>query len=252
MNFLIDIGNTRVKWAYCDAGQLTETKALAHEAFFQWLDEPTTVAVRPERVVVACVGREALRERLRQYCERAWALNCELITTRAQGSGVVNGYQEPQRLGIDRWLALCGARARTRDACLVIDAGSALTVDLLTADGEHQGGLIVPGLQMGMMSLLAGTGKVRFRESDSRLPGAGDLLGRDTESAVQYGVLWSATSLIERVRAKEEARLGRPLRCLLTGGDAPLLQNYLAGQYQWAPALVLEGLAIEAGLRIST
>lgn len=250
MNLLLDVGNTRIKWRSWQAGRLLPGGALSHEEFLAALVSGQVVTAAPRRVLIACVGHEALRQRLQQLIAERFGVAGEFFLASAEAGGIRNAYAEAERLGVDRWLALRAARHHVAGPVLVVDAGSALTLDVLAADGNHLGGLIVPGLGMMQASLFAGTGQVRFPLDRPCWPAPGAPLGTDTETAVKYGSVWSAVGLIEGMRTRAEPLLGAAPACLLTGGDAEALSAYLSSPARVLPDLVLEGLALQAGLEL--
>ena len=149
-------------------------------------------------------------------------------------AGVVNGYREPERLGVDRWLALLTAWRELHGGAVVVSAGTALTVDILAADGQHNGGYIVPGLRLMRHALVSGTSGVR--PAAETLPSLAP--GRSTTEAVLHGCMAMAVALIERARRD----VATPV--VLSGGDAGALAPWLAGPVLQRPDLVLDGLGI--------
>lgn len=163
------------------------------------------------------------------------------LRARAEGWGVRCAYVEPARLGADRWAALLGARGLADGPCLVVDAGSALTIDALAADGVHLGGWILPGLDLMIEALEIRTGDL----GELRRASAGSLPAEfpaDTGPAMAGGAELAAEGAVRLARARLEARAGAPARLLLAGGDAGRLLAVLPdGEFQ--PDLVLYGLA---------
>ncbi len=128
----------------------------------------------------------------------------------------------------------------------VIDCGTAITVDAVDADGQHQGGLIVPGLEMMRGALLKHThGVIYDMEADSSVEA--DLLGRNTRGCVEGGTLYAVIAFIDRVVSDLRKELGGEMQCSITGGDAPRVLPLLRGEYRHEPHLVLQGLARLAG-----
>ena len=151
--------------------------------------------------------------------------------------GLRNGYAEPLRLGADRWLAMIAAWADTPADCIVVDAGTALTVDAIGADGQHRGGIIAAGLQTSEKAVLGAT---RFPTRQTPLTvHAG--LGLDTEACVRQGAMLSALGAIDRASAQLPGA-----RRVITGGDAQVLHPHLGGDWKLRPCLVLEGLLLVA------
>ena len=250
MILLLDVGNTRIKWRPWHDGDISQGDALPYAQFLDAFDAGQVCRETPQRILVACVGNEAVRSTLQSHVANRWGLSCEFFLATAEAAGVKNAYAEPQRLGVDRWLALLAIRHRCQGPALVVDAGSALTLDVLGADGRHVGGLIVPGLDMMQASLFTGTGQVRFPREPARRPSVDAPFGRETETAVKYGSFWSAISLIEGMSARTEMLLGTTPTCFLCGGDAPALSEALRIPHRVQPDLVIEGLALQAGLEL--
>ncbi len=168
-----------------------------------------------------------------------WGAKLCVPVTTAQAAGVRCGYHEPATMGVDRWLAVIAAFHHVGGACVVVDLGSAITLDVVDGDGVHQGGYIVPGLRLMRESLRVGTNDVKVSASAM----SAVTLGRSTTDAVNHGALRMVKSLVEAVATE---MLLSPENIVLTGGDAALLQKVLAGEGEVTciPDLVLDGLAL--------
>lgn len=243
MQLLIDFGNTRIKWATEDTGVLqfgagaVYSEALLEELFEHWWGECST----PDSIWCASVAPLACQQRLEHWCRQQWQQPVRFLTAVACQQGVTNAYTEPATLGSDRWAALLGARHLVTGSVAVIDCGSAITVDLLDADGVHQGGYIVPGLWMMQQCLQERTG--RITESPA-LPGQ-LTPGDSSASCISHGALRSVTALLDRLM--RDLPVGhRQLQWLITGGDAPHIQPYLEQACRAVPDLVLQGLVCVA------
>ena len=157
--------------------------------------------------------------------------------------GVTSSYRQPRRLGVDRWAAMIGARAESKSALCVVDAGTAVTIDALDRHGQHLGGQIIPGLHLMARSLKSdtdGIAGVRVRPAD---PGTGmALFANRTERAIQTGALNAICGAIERAVRIMRAEGLRP-RIILTGGGASRILKQLDGKVLHRPNLVLQGLA---------
>jgi type III pantothenate kinase len=156
-----------------------------------------------------------------------------LVKPQAQAFGVVNAYQQPERLGVDRWLSLVAVWQQYQVSACIVDCGTAITVDLLDAHGRHQGGLISPGLMLMKESLGQGTAALSVSDA-SHVFGLAD----STEAAIYSGTLMAAIGLIEHVLAKHPSGI----RLILTGGDAELIAGQLDAVSTVDPDLVLRGL----------
>ena len=158
--------------------------------------------------------------------------------SQAEACGVVNGYSRPGQLGVDRWLALLGAAQHGGDV-MIIDAGSAITLDLLRADGRHLGGAILPGLN---------TSTQRFRQIFAAIDFAAvkaadhDQPGSSTEAAIQIDYAQDSLRHLRELVERWRPLLNPNADLLLTGGDAFRLQREFGEQARILPDLVFQGM----------
>lgn len=228
---LLDAGNTRVKWKKTTSAP---TFGRCEYAALQSLDWDSLLD-GVEQILVACVGnQEFLREQLQQQV--AVRHNCVLhwIDQPLHDlSGFEHCYPHPERLGVDRWLAMLGARQHRQGDLLVIDAGTALTIDFLSTGNHHDGGFIVPGLAMTRQALWQNTRRVipwQDEQDDGRL-----LPGRDTLQCVSAGARRQQVAFVRSIMDDYPGHSP-----FITGGDGDWLAATL-GQTYW-PELVLDGL----------
>ncbi|MES1923677.1 type III pantothenate kinase [Salinisphaera sp. T31B1] len=233
MNLLVDIGNTRVKWGLARDGVLADTGAIWREGSPDWTSALPQADIRA--IYVATVAHDSALEALTGFARRS-GLALHRVTSQARSGDLVNGYAEPERLGVDRWMACIAAQARGQGTVLVADVGTALTLDWVDADGAHGGGLIAPGVNSMRVALRRAT---QLRPTHT--PDEHAWLARDTDSAIAAGTLRCAIALLDAAAAEL-----LPERLLLTGGEATLVAPRLARPWQVAPHLVLEGLAVHA------
>ena len=226
----IDAGNTRIKWGLRHAGEWLEKGALA-TSDAPWLVEAAEDWPADATIVVCNVAGDAVAAAIRQSLGTR-AASARWLHPGAAQCGVENRYQPPQRLGADRWAALIGARALVGDACLVVCAGTATTIDVLDGDGVFQGGVIMPGLDLMRRSLATATAQLPYANGEFRE------LPRSTDDAIVSGCLHAQAGAIERLHRTLPP--GAP--CLLTGGSAPHLAERLALPLRCIDNLVLEGL----------
>ncbi len=233
-----DLGNTAAKWrllresSVVAQGRVNELAALDIR-----LDEPVT-AVR-----VASVRGEERERELTRWCAESLGVEPTFARSSSFCAGVSNAYKEPERLGVDRWLAVIAAFHRHPEGALVVDAGTALTIDLVDARGEHLGGYILPGLNLMQQSLRQDTARIRYTET--RAPELEP--GKSTAEAVANGAALAAAASVAAARVQARERLGGNCAALLTGGDAPLLMRLLgekADDFAYSPDLVLDGLVL--------
>jgi len=245
MNLLIDIGNTRIKWALqagddwtSGAPLLRGTKAFKDIARPAWKEIET-----PERVIVSNVAGADFEKSVCTWVKRRWKILPEFLHSQAEQCGVTNAYSKPERLGNDRWAALIAANVLCRKPAIILGCGTAITVDALSADGRHLGGLITPGVDLMISSVCASAAEVNIEDGDSAEIA---LLASSTEAAVLGGSLYTAVSLLDRVSADLRGELGAGSCVLLTGGDAERLMPLLECKAKYEPELVLKGLAVFA------
>ena len=230
----MDIGNSRLKWR---CGELRG--ALLHED--NWQQITGQLAEVPARVRVANVAGDTLADRVSQWCLDNWRVKPEFAATGPEAAGVRCGYPDPRQLGVDRWLAILAGYhkygSNVTNGLVVVSAGSAVTVDLLKATGEHLGGYIVPGLEMQRRALFTGTSAVKVPgqwRTDSLAPGC------DTGNAVTRGAVKMVITLVEAARNQ----LGAAVPVLVCGGDADYLLPHLHAPALPEPELVLDGLSV--------
>ncbi len=235
---LIDAGNTRVKWQLWDGSALLGEGAEVREA----------VSILPPGPGALFLSSVLHPDRESGLITVLLALGWTLTYRAASAHpfpGLAPGYREPERLGVDRWLALVALKARGAPPALVIDAGSALTIDCLNAQGAHEGGWIVPGLRLGQRALFQGTDGVRgeaaWHWDASQAP------PRHTAAAVAQGLLQQAMAFIADVTQQGALRWGQAPTVYITGGDGEALLPGLRlrlpeSTLVLAPSLVLEGL----------
>jgi len=231
----IDCGNSRLKWGLHRDGAWRRQDAVLLGAILrlepQWRDLGTL-----DRIVVSNVAGQAVGLEVERLLAR-WALQPVWVAAKRSECGVVNGYEEPERLGADRWAALIGARALHPGACLVVDAGTATTADMLRADGAFAGGVILPGVGLMKRSLAEHAAQLFLAE------GRVTPEPRNTQDAIETGCLWAQAGAIERVYAQLPAGAG----CLVSGGNAKKLATALRMETRVVDNLVLEGLLRIAG-----
>lgn len=243
--WLLDLGNTRLKFARADASGLGPVGALAHgEAGFDAALQDALAPTLPgEAAWLASVAPEAIRERVEAAFD-ARGLRPQRVVTRAECAGVRIAYADPSRLGVDRFLGLLAARARGGDQ-LVVSYGSAITVDLLDAHGRHHGGLIgiAPGHAQQALA-------ERFPALDRGHVIAAPAFGTDTPEAVAAGARAQALGLVLAAWDDACVALGRPPALLIGGGDAAAFAHALARRLSTEvvhrEAMVIDGLRVYA------
>lgn len=265
MNLLLDIGNTNLRWVSQEGPDLGVSGTVRHgggtplDLIAAWESlEP------PGRVLVSNVGGESVGAAVARVVRALWGIQAELVVVQGSCLGLRVAYADPGRLGVDRWLALLGAQGLHAGAALIVDAGTAVTYDLLLPGGRHLGGLILPGIEMMREALLRGT-RIPPMGLDPAPPmvpsiassiapsiAPGEPWATDTGSAVAAGGIQALGALADRLydRLAERQNQGSQAgpdsavpRLLLTGGDWERLAPAIGRPYQILPDLVLRGLA---------
>lgn len=235
---LIDLGNSRLKWGWLSGNRLDATGAIAHGGRLDPSSDPRWAAQAPDRVICAAVAGESVVVSLADWVDARWGVTPEWVNTPAQGLGLVNAYEEPGRMGVDRWLAMAAVRTRTKGPYCVVDAGTAITVDQVAADGRHLGGWIAPGAGLLHTALTGGTGRI-----PSELSRTAPDWGCSTAGCVAAGIEQTLAGLMVRVVDQTRSLHDVPAGVWVTGGDADRVLQYLGPEATLAPHLVLEGLA---------
>lgn len=248
MDLLIDVGNSRIKWAFSQAGKLSAHGCAEHccvvpsEASQTWLTgEP------PARVVVANVAGDVYGRLLNDWAQKQWQLNVEYVEVEPGYSDIALAYPDPCKFGVDRWLAIIAARNLSSTDVAVIDVGTAVTVDILTAQGQHLGGVIMPGLNMMQQSLQQKTSAIQPLLKPQKNANSA-LLGNDTATGIVNGSLYAVAGAIEHLLFRIEAQTEGELSVIISGGDAEAVQSELRIESQHVPDLVLQGMQLLKGV----
>ena len=235
---LVDAGSTRIKWLL-RAGQELARDSLVHR---QEMTRAVHSLPDAGRVVVASVLGEAVdREFFRALADR-YGRNPDFATATSSCCGVTSAYTDPGQLGVDRWLGMAAGWNRVKGACLVVDCGTAVTLDMVDQAGQHLGGQVMPGVGLMVDSLVAGT---RLSVTPT-VPE--QVWGHDTAACVSSGVFRSIAALIDRMAGECPGSERGAASVLMTGGDARSVASFVRAPLRICPDLVLEGLTRWAGL----
>jgi type III pantothenate kinase len=242
---LMDVGNSRIKWGVLEQGEIRRTGHIAQGRIRErGLQALTTRIPRGvDQVFVSNVAGNTFGTRLSgvigMHC------NCDVRFAHAErsGWGVTNGYRQPRRMGVDRWVALVGAWDEFRSASLVVDAGTAVTLDAIDQNGTHLGGQIIAGVEMMMRALSTSTSEIPAVRPASGKGGAGlDMFAASTADAVREGARNAIAGAVDRAFRGLQSGACDPV-LVLTGGDASRILSALGETPLHRPHLVLQGLA---------
>ena len=231
MTLLLDIGNTRIKWAIAKERVLGDGGDVAHGGDPARALSETSLAKADAVWICHVMGAEH-ESKIADAIERRSGKPPRFARSSAEQSGLRSAYAQPERLGVDRWLCMLALWDQLRAPFCFVSAGTALTFDAVDAKGRHLGGVIAPGLSA-MQSAVLGSTRFAVSGTDHQYD---DGLGADTESCVRQGALHAAAGLIDRLGARHAGER------FITGGDADRLSSLLAARWHPRPQLVLEGL----------
>lgn len=245
----MDAGNTRIKWRLREYDGKAWRK-VAEDSVYAEQKVPSVFIelgkqleklpmARVERLLVSTVRGEGFKNVFSSVMSEKWHLQPEYAAVTAGACGVRNGYEEPSKLGVDRWLAVVAAYAQARAACCIVDAGTTITVDFVEQDGTHRGGFIVPGLHL-MRDALATRSKALATALSAWEHATA---GNSTLTAVHNGILAMALGFLRDIH-QQDMKAGRAVQWFLTGGDAVWLIPHLDWETRLVPDLVMDGLSL--------
>ncbi|MFN2288152.1 MAG: type III pantothenate kinase [Chromatocurvus sp.] len=236
----VDLGNSGLKWRLVtdDGVHCRGVQALRGRVGGE-LQLPD---IRPAAVLVSSVAAHEIDQQLAAQIRQQWSLEPWFARSEAETLGLRNSYRQPEHMGVDRWLAMLGAWHPWKERVCVVDAGSALTIDIVAADGRHEGGYILPGVALMQRALRRDTQRVRFDQT----PAAVLAPGRSTAEAVGHGTALAQCGAVRLAVELASAGHGMPPRVVLAGGGGQMLSGLLGGELQWRRDLVFEGLELAA------
>lgn len=239
MKVFLDVGNTRLKVGILLNETVSALASITHQHLWpetlEKIDWPTEVS----SIDVASVVGSNSEQQLAEALFKKFGVTAVFHRSKKQLGRVVNAYGDFERLGVDRWLVVLAAYQRFERALCVVDCGTSLTIDLVSDEGHHLGGYILPGLQLARSALLKGTQKIWVPAEQQA---ASLSWGQSSAEAVDHGILLLLVASIEKaVEIFRQQQKIEPL-VVLTGGDADIIKPLLAMESCLADALVLEGI----------
>lgn len=236
MYLLIDIGNENVKWKLGVRNglfpSLRSEMARNLELQFSELEGVSSV-------FFVNVADRACANELRDYASERWQAPATQVVSASEQCGVRNSYRNFEELGADRWVTLIGARSIHTGAAIIVDCGTAVTVDALSADGEFLGGSILPGYSLSQKSLWqSAPGISEFHDLAPNLP------ARSTVEAVSSGVVFAIAGGVDLLVRKYSQYVDDSPKLLLTGGGCSLVAQHSSYSFEEVPNLALIGLEV--------
>jgi type III pantothenate kinase len=236
----VDAGNSRIKWRLLssDSGVVQSRGVFANKDLEFWLKELDQISQIKKIGVSSVAGQYALKQMSAYFSQRNWAF-IEAQTAK-KTAGVTCAYTDPSTLGVDRWMGIVAAYNQFRSPCIIVDAGSAVSIDIIDGNGLHLGGYIMPGFEMGLQAILAGTSNVRVERLDFKEP-MSFMPGHSTEQCLVRGQLLAVKSMVEHIFVGMQAKKIIP-EIVLTGGNGEQLVGVIDGFVHFESELVLNGL----------
>ena len=239
MNLAIDAGNSRVKWGWHDGTawhSLATVSLIEFAAANHDINPFAATHENPDRIIISNVAGEAAHQLIVNWTS-IFEAEPHWLHGEASRCGVTSRYDHPEQLGPDRWAALVAARGMHEGPCLVVNSGTATTIDVLSASGAFEGGLILPGVELMRFVLHEHTGRLPLQ------PGSYTPAPRNTVDAIETGCWHAQAGAVERMARTLEGAL-----CIVSGGAGRVLAEKLVGvECRYVDNLVLEGLARIAG-----
>jgi len=239
---LVDLGNSRWKMALAAGTDVGTVSSGDYDERHEFESAAGRLAESAAYTLLASVVNQGVTNTLVEALRQLSKSEVRLIAATDQMPGVVSGYTRPSQLGVDRLLAMVAARALTVQPLVVVDAGTAITIDFVDAGGLHLGGVILPGPDLARTSLLSNTSVSHDAQID-----LGALLGRDTPTAVALGVRYAVAGIVERFTIGSAALFpDQQVQIVFGGGAADIIAGLLPKPHRRVDELVLHGLAVVA------
>jgi type III pantothenate kinase len=244
-NVVVDVGNTAIKWGRCWDGRVSETCSLPPRGLNAWREQAHQWQL-PSPLVWVIAGVHPER---RHFFKSYAGLRGDRVHVLTSASSLPLRVlvDKPDHVGIDRLLDAVAANSRrpTGVPVAVIDAGSAVTVDLLDETGAFRGGAILPGLRLMAKALHDYTALLPLVEPPTESGAIPSLPGTATIPAIEAGIFWAVAGGVEALLREYRLHCGSTLEVFLTGGDGPLLRSVLPEARFW-PEMTLEGIRLSA------
>jgi type III pantothenate kinase len=244
----LDAGNSRIKWRLVTYDEDLAVKqasgvVAANQELASILAELNKhfdlLPMRDiDRARVSSVRGDDFAVTFHDWMMEKWQLQPEFAKVQKECAGVVSAYHDVGKMGVDRWLAMLSAFQRTEEGCCVVDCGSALTIDLIDKDGKHQGGYILPGLELMRDALANKSAALRLDVE----PGWHEVVpGKSTAEGVLNGILLMAVATLEKINNSQG---NGKIKWFLTGGDSLAISRQIGWRHEVLPDLVMDGLAL--------
>lgn len=242
MKLLIDIGNTRAKWVLCSlCGGIQLRGFLGQKSLFDDAETAAELRACVQQVWISCVGKPEVLSAVCSAIKAELGVIANVVAVESRLGDLSNAYHDLNRLGVDRWVAAIGARSIAHDgALIVVDAGTAVTIDVVSCGNVFEGGVILPGMLMMHDSLVGNTAGISSVAGEAE-----SVIGKTTQECVNAGVHFGLLGAIERVIKEVLDVIGHEnVRFVLCGGDAEKVESQSELAFELHPDLVFNGLNV--------
>jgi len=241
VTLLIDHGNTRLKWVLARSGQIdtnTAGSGTLHD-LVRCFESPAVLG--PGSVMISSVADSGQVKDLEDFCDSRWGLSPWRLMSLARQGEVNNAYDDPSKLGVDRWLAIVGAVAHHGKPIVIWDLGTAATLDAVDEKGQHLGGMIYPG----PVTMLNALRNETLLNAPRRLADATTVPGGSTKACIENGVLAAQVGALNQFLRSVAKMMADTPRLVVTGGAAPELLRLLDFDPIHDPWLVFRGMLVQ-------
>jgi len=242
MKLLLDIGNSSVNWASEKESKFLSQGSFLYDKnnFESSLQENISITNNTSKILVSNVAGLDIFNSLNSWVEKHGVLELWESSVEKKFKGLKTSYTKTEQMGIDRWLSMVACWEKYKSSLCIVSCGTALTIDSIDYEGNHLGGYILPGIELMQKSLIKNTENINF--SINHEPSID--YASDTKTAVNNGAFLSLVSSINYAVNKLKLELGDAPKCVIYGGNAPLMKPLLEQKFEYEPNLVLYGLLI--------
>ena len=239
---VVDIGNSRIKWCVWHENDPHHAgkRFYSKQSIDDQLDACFKAVPEQSNVIICSVADHSVNKAVNDWFAEHWGREPVFVKSHSRQHNVTNGYRQPGTLGVDRWVAMVAAYEKYQKAVCVIDCGTAITLDIVLSNGVHQGGLIMPGIQLMRQALFKDTAAIVEQS------GVVKALADNTADAVQSGSVQLVAAGLCDLYRRYSAQYDDQMVCVLTGGDGKEIARYMECDCRYDVDLILYGLRVLA------
>ena len=242
---LFDIGNSYLKWGLYDKDSIYQTETISLESINK-IGFEILAKKLPDQIDACCasnVAGKSTGEKLKKFISTHYDIDINFVSSEKFGHGVTNGYQQPKSLGVDRWVAMIAAWSEIKSSLLIVDFGTALTLDAIDNKGVHLGGQIIPGSETMFNSLVTATSDINTSKLDYKYSVASEnFFGKSTTEAIRGGSQNALIGALEGAVHSMQKDSLEPVIVITGGGAKDIPKNFFGRNALFRPNLILDGL----------